>query len=81
MRVSRAGIERLAVPPLPSSFVDLAMRLELYQRLTARAAAGGNSDVLVAALAANPLVGQQSIAARMLALARDTYGSLLPACA
>ena len=81
VRVSRAGIERLAAPALPTSFEALAAQLERYQRLTARAAAGGNFDGLVAALAANPLVGQQPIAVRMLVLARDTYGSLLPACA
>lgn len=81
VRVSRAGIERLAAPPLPASFDGLATQLERYQRLTARAADGGNTQALVAALAANPLVGQESLAARMLARAIDRYGALLPAAA
>lgn len=81
VRVSRAGIERIAAPPLPASFDALAAQLEQYQRLTAKAAAGGNTEALVAALAANPLVGLESVAARMLARAIDTYGALLPAAA
>lgn len=81
VRVSRAGIERIAAPPLPASFDGLAAQLERYQRLTARAADGGNTQGLVAALAANPLVGQESLAARMLARAIDSYGALLPAAA
>lgn len=78
VRVSRAGIERLAAPSLPRSFVELAAQLEHYQRLTARAAAGGNAQARVAALAANPLVGQSALAARMLERAREAYGALLP---
>ncbi|MGV8891768.1 MAG: hypothetical protein ACOH2K_02235 [Burkholderiaceae bacterium] len=81
VRVSRAGIERISAPPLPASFNALAAQLERYQRLTAQAAAGGNTEALVAALAANPLVGQESVAARMLTRARETYGALLPAAA
>lgn len=78
VRVSRAGIERMAAPPLPDSFAGLAARLERYQRLTARAAAGGNREAWVAALAANPLVGDVSVATRMLARALTAYGTLLP---
>lgn len=78
VRVSRAGIERLAAPDLPSSFVPLAAQLERYQRLTARAAANGDSQALVTALAANPLVGREDLARRMLERAREAYGDLLP---
>lgn len=78
VRVSRAGIERMAAPDLPESFADLAAQLEHYQRLTAHAAANGNPQKLVAALVANPLVGQKAIAVSMLARARETYGVLLP---
>jgi len=81
VRVSRAGIERLPAPPLPADFLQLAAQLEQYQRLTARAAAGGDAAARVAALAANPMVGDPALAARMLAQARDAYGRLLPACA
>ncbi len=79
VRVSRAGIERMTVPALPAAFMDLATQLEHYQRLTARAAAGGKREALVAALAANPLVGQASVAERMLERALVTYGTFLPA--
>jgi 6-phospho-beta-glucosidase len=81
VRVSRAGIERIAAPPLPASFDALAAQLERYQRLTASAAAGGSAQALVEALAANPLVGQDALAARMLARARESYGALLPTAA
>lgn len=83
VRVSSAGIERIAAPPLPASFDRLAAQLERYQRLTARAASGSGADTaaLVAALTANPLVGMESLAANMLERARATYGTLLPASA
>ena len=78
VRVSRAGIERLPPPPLPASFNQLAAQLEKYQRLAASAATDGNGDAHVAALAANPLVGQPSVAADMMARALESYGTLLP---
>ncbi|MET3131089.1 6-phospho-beta-glucosidase [Oxalobacteraceae bacterium GrIS 1.11] len=81
VRVSSAGIERLAAPPLPASFDDLAVQLERYQRMTARAAGGADGNALAAALAANPLVADHALAARMLARARASYGALLPAAA
>lgn len=78
VRVSRAGVERMAAPNLPASFSDLAAQLEHYQRLTAHAAVNGKPQAFVAALAANPLVGQEAIARSMLTRARETYGDLLP---
>ena len=91
VRVSRAGIERMPAPALPASFASLAAQLERYQRLTAKAAASGNAAKaaaggtaadLVAALAANPLLGgDAALAARMLARARASYGALLPVAA
>lgn len=77
VRVSSAGIERLAAPPLPDSFNGLATQLEQYQRLTARAAALGNHAARVAALAANPLVADDALAARMLERGVNVYGDLL----
>ncbi len=76
-RVSRHGIDRIPAPPLPASFVDLAMALERYQRLAARAAAGSAEGPRIAALAANPLVGDAALAGRMLARARQAYGDLI----
>jgi 6-phospho-beta-glucosidase len=81
VRVSRVGIERLPAPPLPASFNTLAAQLEQYQRMTARATAGGSHEAQVAALAANPLVAQATLATQMLARARDCYGALEPAAA
>lgn len=78
VRVSRDGIERMAAPDLPGPFTDLTRQLERYQRLTAKAAANGNPQALVAALAANPLVGQETLARSMLTRARVAYGALLP---
>jgi 6-phospho-beta-glucosidase len=78
VRVSRDGIERLAAPELPASFTSLAAQLECYQRLTAQAAATGDSPARVTALAANPLVGREDLARRMLERAREAYGDLLP---
>ncbi len=77
VRVSRHGIERLEAPVLPSSFCELAIRLEKYQRLSARAAANCASVPRVAALAANPLVGNAELASRMLEAARAQYGALI----
>jgi 6-phospho-beta-glucosidase len=75
--VSRHGIERLAAPALQSSFAALAASLENYQRLSARAAAGRGFAPRVAALAANPLVGDVALASRMLTAARSRYGNLI----
>lgn len=76
-RVTRHGIERIPAPPLPASFVQLATALERYQRLAAQAAAGGDEGQRIAALAANPLVGDAALAGRMLARARQAYGDLI----
>jgi len=73
VRVSRAGIERLPAPRLPTSFYGLAKQLERYQRLAAKAAAAGDHQARVAALAANPLVGKPLLAANMLDQARASY--------
>ncbi len=76
-RVSRHGIERIEAPVLPASFCELAIRLEKYQRMSARAAAGCASAPRVAALAANPLVGNAELASRLLEAARVQYGPLI----
>lgn len=77
VRVSRHGIERQRAPDLPDSFTDLAIRLERYQRLAARAAAGRCQVLCAAALAANPLVADEAVAAAMLGQARLRYGDLI----
>ena len=77
VQVSRHGIGRLAAPALPASFEVLAAALETYQRLCARAATGRAPAPRIAALAANPLVGDPVLAARMLERARERYGALI----
>lgn len=77
VRVSRYGIEKLAAPALPASFAALAAGLESYQHLSAHAATGRSLAPRVAALAANPLVGDAALAVRMLAAARARYGALI----
>jgi 6-phospho-beta-glucosidase len=77
VRVSRYGTELLAAPALPASFAALAASLEIYQRLSAQAAAGRADTPRVAALAANPLVGNAALASRMLSAARQRYGTLI----
>ncbi|WP_317205267.1 hypothetical protein [Janthinobacterium sp.] len=77
VRVSRDGIERLAAPPLPESFTALAGQLERYQRLCVGAAADSALAPRVAALAANPLVGDAALAVAMLERARASYGALI----
>lgn len=77
VRVSCNGIEQLAAPALPDAFCELAMRLEHYQRMAARAAAGTALTLRVAALAANPLVNQPDLAANMLAMAKERYGDAI----
>lgn len=76
-RLSSNGIERLAAPALPDTFCELAMRLEHYQRMAARAAADTAWTPRVAALAANPLVNQPDLAARMLTMAKERYGKAI----
>lgn len=76
-RVSRHGIDRIPAPPLPASFEQLAMQLERYQRLAAEAATGSAEAPRAAALAANPLVGDAALAARMMARARQAYGDMI----
>lgn len=55
-RVSREGVEPLAVPPLPRQVRGLIEQLGEYQALAAEAAWEGTRREAIQALAANPLV-------------------------
>ncbi|MBN1770506.1 MAG: hypothetical protein JXB32_04525 [Deltaproteobacteria bacterium] len=68
-RVPRAG-------GLPPAFKLLAGRLEAYQRAAARAAASGEPDEVLEAMAANPLVPSRETAAALLARARAVVGTV-----
>jgi 6-phospho-beta-glucosidase len=71
-RVSAAGIEPIAVDPLPRHVRGLILALGGYQALTAEAAWGGSRHDGVRALASHPLVGS-------LPLAEVLYGDMAAA--
>lgn len=77
VRLGPGTLEPLAGATLPAGAQVLLERLEHYQRLAASAAAGGGIELRIAALAANPLVGNAALASRMLARARQAYGALI----
>lgn len=55
-RVSRAGVERLALPPLPAPVRGLVQAVKHYERLTVRAAATRDRRLAVQALLNHPLI-------------------------
>jgi 6-phospho-beta-glucosidase len=78
-RLSAHGLERPPAPDYPKAFLPLLRRLEEYQLLTAKVAAGGASLAEAAdALAANPLVPERAVAVAMLERARALYGAKVP---
>lgn len=75
------GVHPLPGPKWPERFPGLLEALESYQRLAAEAATRGGEGRMVKALAANPLVPDETVARRMLARARALYGARLPGLA
>jgi 6-phospho-beta-glucosidase len=65
--VNGNGAHPLAVGPVPESVCDLLVRVKEYERLTIDAAASGTTDDAVRALARNPLVADEALAARLVA--------------
>lgn len=79
VQLSAQGLAREAAPDFPEAFLPLLRRLETYQRLTAKVAAGSPSGAEAAeALAANPLVPSLAVAKAMLERARTLYGKTVP---
>ena len=80
VHLSAKGLARQPGPPdCPVAFLPLLRRLETYQRLTAKVAAGPSSWAEAAqALAANPLVPSLAVAEAMLERARTLYGETVP---
>jgi 6-phospho-beta-glucosidase len=70
--VSRSGAQPIPQPPLPATVRGLIEALGAYQALAAEAAWSGGRRDAIAALTANPLVGD-------LALAERLYGELAAA--
>jgi len=60
------GVVRLPGPVIPSAFASLHTRMERYQREAAIAAAGTDRSRWIAALALNPLVGSEEVAAKLI---------------
>ena len=61
-RIDRDGAHSLRLEPLAPELHDLVVRVKGYERLAIEAARGGDRSVALAALEANPLVGDRSIA-------------------
>jgi len=61
-RIDRDGAHPLRLEPLAPELHDLVVRVKGYERLAIEAARGGDRSVALAALEANPLVGERSIA-------------------
>jgi 6-phospho-beta-glucosidase len=79
VHLSAKGLVRQPAPDCPAAFLPLLRRLETYQRLTAKVAAGPSSWAEAAqALAANPLVPSLAVAEAMLERARTLYGKTVP---
>ena len=76
--VSSAGIIRSAAPPLPEDQRSLLLRLERYQRAAADAALSADPQVIVDALAENPLVPSKQVAEQMLERAKPLYRGAIP---
>lgn len=79
VELSEAGVERTtSAPSVPRDALPLLEQLETYQRRTAQAAQSGTEEDLTAALSANPLVDDASMAKSMLERARSAYGDAIP---
>jgi 6-phospho-beta-glucosidase len=63
--VGANGARPLAVGPVPTQVRDLLLRVRHYERLTVRAAVTRTHADAVEALTANPLVGERTIAERL----------------
>jgi 6-phospho-beta-glucosidase len=65
--VNSNGAIPINVSPIPDSTRDLIVRVKEYERLTIEAAVSRDLSLAVAALAANPLVGNREIAEKLIA--------------
>jgi 6-phospho-beta-glucosidase len=77
-QLSANGWQRQAAPAIPKARLALLKQLESYQHLAALAARSGQTNDILAALEANPLVASQSKAQALWKLAQTQYGALLP---
>ncbi len=64
--VNSNGAIPLSVGSIPASTRDLIVEVKQYERLTIEAAISGDPDLAVQALAANPLIKNEDIAAKLI---------------
>ena len=77
-RIDRDGAHPLAQAPLAPELLGLVQQVAAYERLAVEAARGGDRDVALLALLANPLVAQYQVAAPLLAALLDANRAHLP---
>jgi 6-phospho-beta-glucosidase len=77
-QLSVNGWQRQPAPSIPPNRLALLKQLETYQHLAALAGRTGQTNDIIDALEANPLVGSQAKAQALWKLAQAQYGALLP---
>jgi 6-phospho-beta-glucosidase len=77
-RITRDGAQPLSQAPLAPELRGLVQHVKAYERLAVEAALTGDRQVALRALLANPLVGEYSIAADVLAALLDANRAYLP---
>ena len=65
-KVGAAGASADRLEPLAPEMLGLVQQVKAYERLTVKAAVGGDRDAALKALLANPLIGQYKIARPLL---------------
>jgi 6-phospho-beta-glucosidase len=80
-RITSAGAQPLAQPPLAPELLGLALHVSAYERLTVQAAVTREHDTMRKALLAHPLIGQFPRSDEVLALLRDAEQERLEASA
>jgi len=78
-RIDREGAHPLPVEPLPPEMHGLVEQVKAYERLTVRAAVGGDRELALKALLAHPLVRDYSVAAPLLEALLEANRADLPA--
>jgi 6-phospho-beta-glucosidase len=78
-RIDREGAHPLPVEPLPPEMHGLVEQVKAYERLTVRAAVGGDRELALKALLANPLVRDYSVAVPLLEALVEANRADLPA--
>jgi 6-phospho-beta-glucosidase len=78
-RIDAQGATALAVDPLPPEMLGLVEQVKAYERLTVAAAVGGDRNLALKALMANPLVVDYRVAGPLLDALLEAHREHLPA--